>query len=295
MVDILDNLAAGRARKEDVDLLVDVSNNMMGNTICAFADGTAMPMLGFVRQFREEFVAAAKGGASRQPARPRGHRVARGCAVSTMGELLFVICAVIAVAGAVGTVAFQNPLRAAMSLLVHIIALSGIFLTLHAHLLAALQLLVYAGAVVVLFVFVIMLLGPESVTPPGELRGLLTRTAAAAVTAIVLGGIAFTLVKQSAPYVPIPGCENGAAECGQFGGVDGLGNAIFGGGIVPFELVSILLTVAIVGAIAIARGRSAAELAGCRKHEADEETARAADLARDKKLSAEVSAHGGHG
>jgi NADH-quinone oxidoreductase subunit F len=62
LVDLLDNLAAGRGKPEDVDLLVDVCNNMMGNTICAFADGTAMPMLGFIRQFREEFVAAARGG-----------------------------------------------------------------------------------------------------------------------------------------------------------------------------------------------------------------------------------------
>jgi len=62
LVDLLDNLAAGRGRPADVDLLVDVCNNMMGNTICAFADGTAMPMLGFIRQFREEFVAAARGG-----------------------------------------------------------------------------------------------------------------------------------------------------------------------------------------------------------------------------------------
>ncbi len=64
LVDILDSLADGRGKPEDVDLLVDVANNMMGNTICAFADGTAMPMLGFVRQFRDEFVAAAKGGLS---------------------------------------------------------------------------------------------------------------------------------------------------------------------------------------------------------------------------------------
>jgi NADH-quinone oxidoreductase subunit F len=62
LVDILDNLVAGRGKPEDIDLLVDVSNNMMGNTICAFADGTAMPMLGFVRQFREEFLHAAKNG-----------------------------------------------------------------------------------------------------------------------------------------------------------------------------------------------------------------------------------------
>jgi NADH-quinone oxidoreductase subunit F len=60
--DILDNLCEGRGKPSDVALLVDVSNNMMGNTICAFADGTAMPMLGFIQRFREEFVAAASGG-----------------------------------------------------------------------------------------------------------------------------------------------------------------------------------------------------------------------------------------
>ncbi len=62
LVDILDSLAAGRGKREDVDLLVDVCNNMMGNTICAFAEGTAMPMLGLIRQFHEEFFAAANGG-----------------------------------------------------------------------------------------------------------------------------------------------------------------------------------------------------------------------------------------
>ena len=62
LVDILNNLCEGRGKPEDVRLLADVANNMMGNTICAFADGTAMPMLGFLRQFREEFEAAAKNG-----------------------------------------------------------------------------------------------------------------------------------------------------------------------------------------------------------------------------------------
>ncbi|MEM9195756.1 MAG: NADH-quinone oxidoreductase subunit NuoF [Myxococcota bacterium] len=62
LVDILDTLAARRGKPGDVDLLVDVANNMMGNTICAFAEGTAMPMLGFVRQFHDEFVAAAANG-----------------------------------------------------------------------------------------------------------------------------------------------------------------------------------------------------------------------------------------
>jgi NADH-quinone oxidoreductase subunit F len=69
LVDVLDTMCAGRGKPADVDLLVDIANNMMGNTICAFADGTAMPMLGFVRQFREEFLDVAKNGL------PRGSRL----------------------------------------------------------------------------------------------------------------------------------------------------------------------------------------------------------------------------
>jgi NADH-quinone oxidoreductase subunit J len=213
--------------------------------------------------------------------------------MSVSGELLFIVCGAIAVLGALGTVLFQNPLRAAMALLANIIALAGIFLTLHAELLAALQLLVYAGAVVVLFVFVIMLLGPDSTTPPGEVRGLLTRTASIALTAIVTGGIAFSLMRVSMETPGIPGCPDGA-ECGQFGGVTGLGTVLYGEGVVPFELVSVLLTVAIVGAIAIARGRTMEEAKEAREQKLAREAADAAQSEREKQLSAEVSAHGGH-
>jgi NADH-quinone oxidoreductase subunit F len=60
--DVLTQVCTGNGKVEDIDLLVDISNNMMGNTICALADGTAMPMLAFVRKFRDEFVAACKSG-----------------------------------------------------------------------------------------------------------------------------------------------------------------------------------------------------------------------------------------
>jgi NADH-quinone oxidoreductase subunit F len=62
LVDVLDQIATGRGSRADVDMLVDVSNNMMGNTICALADGTAMPMLGFIRKYPEDFYAALEAG-----------------------------------------------------------------------------------------------------------------------------------------------------------------------------------------------------------------------------------------
>lgn len=60
LVDVLDQLCKGKATKEDIETLVDIGNNMMGNTICAFADGTAMPLLGMVQKYRDEFVEAAE-------------------------------------------------------------------------------------------------------------------------------------------------------------------------------------------------------------------------------------------
>ncbi len=62
IVDILQQIAAGTAGEAQVDLLVDVANNMMGNTICAFADGATMPLLGMVRKFPDEFREAARRG-----------------------------------------------------------------------------------------------------------------------------------------------------------------------------------------------------------------------------------------
>jgi len=62
LVDVLDQICSGKGSASDVETLADIANNMMGNTICAFADGTAMPLLGMVQKYRDEFVEAAKAG-----------------------------------------------------------------------------------------------------------------------------------------------------------------------------------------------------------------------------------------
>lgn len=162
------------------------------------------------------------------------------------GATLFVVAAVFAIVGALITVSARRPLRAAMGLLVHIVSLAGLFLTLNAHLLAALQLLVYAGAIVVLFVFVIMLIGPETETGPIEGR-LVSRSTAGALTVAVFLVVATSLGRFSAPWVGVDP---------SFGTVEGLGEAIYRHALVPFELISITLLVAIIGAIAIARSRT---------------------------------------
>jgi NADH-quinone oxidoreductase subunit J len=149
-------------------------------------------------------------------------------------------------AGALMTISSRRPLRAAIGLLVHIISLAGMFLTLNAHLLAVLQLLVYAGAIVVLFVFVIMLIGPTSEVAPIQGR-LASRTLSIAVTIAVVLAVSTSVAYFDAPWVAVPD---------EFGTVEGLGLAVYKQALVPFEIVSITLLVAIIGAIAVARSRT---------------------------------------
>ncbi len=215
--------------------------------------------------------------------------------MSTAGDVFFYLCAIVAVLCAISTVTVRSPIRAAVALLGHIISLAGLYLTLHAHLLAALQLIVYAGAVVVLFVFVIMLIGPTPIAP-ANVRGLVTRTLAAGVMGLVTSGIAFALTGISPPTAYLDICAPGApADCGQFGGVEALGHELFTTAALPFELMSALLLVAIVGAVAVARGRSAEDAAAAKAHRLASEATAAAEQERERALSAEVAAHEAEG
>lgn len=174
--------------------------------------------------------------------------------LSTSGQVLFLVAAVFALVSAVGTVTQRSPLRAALALLVHIMSLAGLYLSLHAHLLAAIQMLVYAGAVVVLFVFVIMLIGPGALSSKADERGVIWKLVGVSVLTMLTGAIVAVLGGTESASVIIPSCAEGAVGCLEYGSVDAISNAIFVDAAVPFELVSILLLVAIIVAIAVARG-----------------------------------------
>jgi len=162
------------------------------------------------------------------------------------GATMFVVTAIFAIAGGLITIWSRRPLRAAIGLLIHIISLSGMFLTLNAELMAVLQLLVYAGAVVVLFVFVIMLIGPAAEVGPIEGR-LASRTLSIAMVVVVVLALATSVSYFDAPWVEV---SEG------FGTVQELGRMIYQQAAVPFEIISITLLVAIIGAIAVARSRT---------------------------------------
>jgi NADH-quinone oxidoreductase subunit J len=211
--------------------------------------------------------------------------------VSSAGNIFFALFASLAVLSAFGTIASKTPIRAALSLLAHILSLAAIYLTLHAHLLAAIQLIVYAGAVVVLFVFVIMVIGPTQEPRSYGLKGATPRLLSMFFMAAVTLGIASAVGVYTPELPEIAGCPEGITECGQFGGVRGMARVLYRDMVVPFELISVLLLVAILGAIVVARGRTVREaqrLKTERARDADD-----AQRAREQQLAREVAAHGG--
>lgn len=166
------------------------------------------------------------------------------------GNLLFIVSALSCLVGALVTVAAKNPIRGAVGLLTTIIGIAGLFLKLDAQFLAAIQLIVYAGAVVVLFVFVIMLLGPDAgLGRSRPLKATVSRWLGAAVMLLLSGLVLRLAVGGTTKLVRF-----GPAQP-EYGSVEAVGGLLFGPGIVPFELATALLIVAVVGAIAVARSR----------------------------------------
>jgi NADH-quinone oxidoreductase subunit J len=161
----------------------------------------------------------------------------------------FAVCTLLCLVGGVITVAAKNPIRGAMGLLGTIIGIAGMYLLLSAELLAAIQVVVYAGAVVILFLFVIMLLGP-SASASSDARGALSRYFGAGVFVVGAAGVLFALMHfggKTLTELPPPPAGLGTIEL--------IGRELFSKNIVPFEIAGVLLLIAVVGAVAVARGR----------------------------------------
>jgi NADH-quinone oxidoreductase subunit J len=142
----------------------------------------------------------------------------------------------------------RSPINSAMALVSTFFFLAGIYVLLWAHTVAVVQVLVYAGAIMVLFLFVIMLLNlGES---PTRGRPTLARLAGGAATVGLLAVLVITLLKlpQTTGGVPVEAQAT-------FGTMASLGQVIFTQWLFPFEAVSLLLLVAMVGAVVVAKSR----------------------------------------
>jgi NADH-quinone oxidoreductase subunit J len=156
--------------------------------------------------------------------------------------ILFLAFGIVAVAGAVNLLAQTHPINSALSLIAVMAALAGEYLLLGAEFVAAVQVIVYAGAVMVLFVFVIMLLnaGIEEHT-----RG--SRVAVVfGIPGMLLGGVlvAWVMVRYSGTEAVAAGALPGAPKT--------IGELLFHEFLLPFEITSILILIAIMGAVVLA-------------------------------------------
>ncbi len=163
-----------------------------------------------------------------------------------MSSLLFLVLAVLTVAAALTVVIHPNPVHGGCALVATLFLLSVFFIGLDAQLVAALQIIVYAGAIVVLFLFVIMLLNLQAEVRALQRRAILLPAVAGAValTGLVVASLRRAAVG-AAPDVPAG-----------FGETPALAGQLFTTYLLPFELTSVLLLVAIVGAIAMAQRKS---------------------------------------
>lgn len=158
--------------------------------------------------------------------------------------IFFYILALIAILSAIGLVVRKNPVSSAMLLITHFIALSGIYLTLNAQFLAALQILVYAGAIMVLVVFVIMLLNIG--TEQSLTEKFSTKKSIAVALSISLGGVILLAISR---FV-FPRASTGNTTLGT---VESISKALFNQYVFPFEMVSLVLLAAAVGAVALTK------------------------------------------
>ena len=182
----------------------------------------------------------------------------------SVDNAVFVVGAIVALVGAFFVVSSRNPVHAALNLVVTLFGVAVLFVSLHATFLAAVQVIVYAGAIVVLFLFVIMLLGVdrEEAIEAEPLKG--QRPVAAALGALLLGELA--LLSSLRFRTPPPRLLAGAITPIDPGksNVEQLAETIFSRYLLAFEMTSVLLVIAVVGAVVLARkpGRGFALISG---------------------------------
>ena len=168
-----------------------------------------------------------------------------------MEVALFYLFAAILVIFSVLTITARNPVRSAVYLISSLLAVAGLFLLLEAEFVTAVQILVYVGGIMVLFLFVIMLV---SVREAGQQRKANRQWKTGVVLALVLSSeLIFFLVRGSTFFETLG--EEGVIvpDQGLLGNTQSVGRVLYSNYLLPFEIVSILLLVAIIGAVVLSK------------------------------------------
>ncbi len=160
-------------------------------------------------------------------------------------DLIFIILSLFAIGGALGMVLFHQPVHSALSLILTIIALAGLFALLSASFLFMVQIIVYAGAIITLLIFIIMFLNVKEVNLPKEPYKNITLF----IGSLALLPLNFLILRA---FSKLPLAQQNVLVEG-FGDIKPLGMELFRGWLLPFELISVLLLVALIGAVVLGR------------------------------------------
>lgn len=185
----------------------------------------------------------------------------------TLDLIIFGISAVVAVFGAIMMITLRNPIASVLYLIVSLVAQAVLYIQLGALFLGAVLVIVYAGAILVLFLFVIMLLNLRGSEDLGEASGPISRLSKYVISILFVTELVFvvqssvTAVKTQAGLF-VEGVEG-------FGSVESVATLLFTKYLYPFELTSILLLAAIVGAVVIARSETDGSLPESDKSQSD--------------------------
>lgn len=168
--------------------------------------------------------------------------------------IAFIVLATISVASALGVVSFRNPIYSMLSLILNLLSLAFFFLMLESIFVATIQVLIYAGAVMVLFLFVVTMLTPEGggISGPDRLRW--QWGAGIGLGIILAGGLIIALLNGSiAEGAKVAGLNGLSHAVAQFGNTQAFGQALFHGFSFPFEVTGVLLVIAVLGAVVLSR------------------------------------------
>jgi NADH-quinone oxidoreductase subunit J len=187
--------------------------------------------------------------AGRAPIRPRIAGFHESDREYMISQIFFFLLAIVAVVAGFGMVFSRNPVTSALWLILNLFCIAGLYFTLHAEFIGIIQVLVYAGAIMVLFLFVIMLLNLGTL-PSLESVNWLTVTAFV-LGAIILAQIAFVIASS---LDILPGLAV-AEEAALTGTATAIGTELFTRYAMPLQIVGILLLAATIGAVMIAKRR----------------------------------------
>ena len=164
--------------------------------------------------------------------------------------LTFVVAAMICLLGAIGVVALRNPVHNALSLIATLFGVAILFVAQGAYFLAAIQIIVYAGAIVILFLFVIMLLGVDEIEEMRRERSMIRLPLALLASAAIVGLVLVSVLVGSRQ---ITGAHAANGALNEASDVNVLGRSLFTDHVFAFEITGVLLTIAVVGAVVLAR------------------------------------------